>query len=126
MVVTVASFVIVDNLVDVFVGIVVNFLVVVFWFLGQIMLNEVSLGKGLTSKIMIMNTSDITMVCFASMMMISTSVTVIVFGGAHWKDPVLPTFTAISAMMTVASTAPDGTRWMFRGACSPVVSHVII
>jgi hypothetical protein len=35
LVVIVASFVTVDNLVEVFVGVVVNFLVVVVWFLGS-------------------------------------------------------------------------------------------
>jgi len=109
LVVIVATVVTVDSLLDVFVGVVVvNFLVVV------------------VSTMTIMNTSDITMICLASTMMTSTSATVIVFGGAHWKEPVLATFTAISAMMIVASTAPDGTRWMLRGASNPVVSHLIV
>jgi len=106
---TVASFVTVDNFktVVVFVGVVVNFLVEV------------------TSMMMISKTSEITMTCFASTMMISTLGVVIVLSGAHMNDPVLETPIAISATMTVISMAPAGTRWMLTGDVSPVVSQVI-
>jgi uncharacterized membrane protein YqiK len=97
-------------LVDVFVGIVVvvSFLVVVW------------------SKMTIMKTSDMTIFFVASTMRISTLETVRVLGGAHWKDPVFATANAMSTMTTVASFAPAGTRWMSRGAISPVVSQEII
>lgn len=60
----VASSVIVENLVDVFVGVDVVFVVV-------------------SSMITIMKTSEITMTCFASTIMISTFVTERVSGGDH-------------------------------------------
>jgi hypothetical protein len=103
------SFVTVETLVDVNVG-VVNFLVEVV----------------VLSMMMITKTSEMIRTCFASMMMISTSATVIVAGGDHMKDPVFSTCSAISVMITVVSFAPAGTRWMFKGAVSPVVSHEIV
>lgn len=78
------------------------------------------------SMMMITKTSEMIRTCFASMMMISTSATVIVAGGDHMKDPVFSTCSAISVMITVVSFAPAGTRWMFKGAVSPVVSHEIV
>jgi len=106
---TVASFVTVDNFktVLVFVGVVVNFLVEA------------------TSMMMISKTTEMTITCFASTMMISTLGVLIVLSGAQVNDPVLSTPTAISATMTVVSTAPAGTSWMLRGGVSPVVSQLI-
>ena len=78
-----------------------------------------------TSIMMIMKVSEIISFFVASTMIISTSSTVIVAGGAHWYFPVLLTPSAMSTITTDMSTAPAGTRWISRGSVSPVVSHII-
>jgi hypothetical protein len=85
----------VDVLVDVFVG-------VVMWVVVLVLVRA--------TISMIVKSLEMIVVFAESTMMISTSLTEIVFSGAHWNEPVLLTERAISEMIVVISIAPAGTR----------------